>query len=82
MQISPLTARERFLDERAAASFAGHQTHILQLRVDARGRDQRQSFASREIAVRRQSRPGTQPPRTDIGRETVDQLLVARLRHA
>ncbi len=81
LQINALTARERLLDERAAAGFAAHQSHDLQLRVDTRGRDQRQSFACREIAVRWQSQPGTQAPRTDVGRETVDQLFVAGLRH-
>ena len=81
VQVNALTARERLLDERAAAGFSAHQTHRLQFRVDARGRDQRQAFASRQIAVRRQTRPGTQAAGADIGRETVDQLLVAGLRH-
>jgi cytochrome c len=36
----------------------------------------------REIAVRWQSRAGTQPPHTDIGRETIDQSLVVGLRRA
>ena len=82
LQINTLTARERLLDERAATGFAAYQAHRLQLGVDARGRDQRQSFSSREIAVRWQPRAGTQPPRADIGREAVDQLLVTGLRHA
>ena len=67
------------LDERAASGFAADETHRLQLRIDARRGDERESFARGKIAMRWQARAGRSRPRADIVRETVDDLFVARL---
>jgi hypothetical protein len=80
-QVDALGSRERFLDEGATAGFAAHQTHLLQLRIHPRGRDQREAFASGKVAMRWQTRSGAQTACTDLGRKAVDELLVARLNH-
>ena len=39
------------------------------------------AVAGSQVAVRRQTRAGTQTACADVGREPIDQLFVARLRH-
>jgi hypothetical protein len=70
-----------FLDERAPARLAAHQSQRPQFSVHAAGRDKGDALALRKFAVRRQARARHQATAAYLRGKPLDQLPVPGLRH-